>query len=207
MFIINSVLAINMFSSIILSFLPLAIINIVCINAGDSSNLDDPVLFCDGCFALVSEVEKDMSMNKGQKLNTRIEKTLSGVCSTDRLRAYKFSPPTQVKTCNGILGKYTVMLSNILREEYRGGRSSNVETLTRLFCTEVMMSVIMQRIVMVFRVLVLVMVGRFLLYSRGRRGKRQRRRQERRKTRKILWMNFSIPLFYIKYISSYHNIL
>ena len=67
-----------MFSSIILSFLPLAIINIVCINAGDSSNLDDPVLFCDGCFALVSEVEKDMSMNMGQKLNTRIEKTLSG---------------------------------------------------------------------------------------------------------------------------------
>merc|ERR1712179_327274 len=132
----NSVLAINMFSSIILSFLPLAIINIVCINAGDSSNLDDPVLFRDGCFALVSEVEKDMSMNKGLKLNTRIEKTLSGVCSTDRLRAYKFSPPTQVKTCNGILGKYTVMLSNILREEYRGGRSSNVETLTRLFCTE-----------------------------------------------------------------------
>ena len=187
-----------MFSSIILSFLPLAIINIVCINAGDSSNLDDPVLFCDGCFALVSEVEK--SMNKGQKLNTRIEKTLSGVCSTDRLRAYKFSPPTQVKTCNGILGKYTVMLSNILREEYRGGRSSNVETLTRLFCTEVMMSVMMQRTVMMFRVLVLVMVGRFLLYSRERRGKRQRRRQERRKTRKILWINFSILIFYIKKI-------
>ena len=85
----------------------------------------------------MSEVEKDMSLNKGQKLNTRIEKTLSGVCSTDRLRAYKFSPPTQVKTCNAILGKYTMVLSNILREEYRGGKTSTVETLTRLFCTEV----------------------------------------------------------------------
>ena len=26
-----------------------------------SSALDDPTLFCDGCFALVSELEKDMS--------------------------------------------------------------------------------------------------------------------------------------------------
>merc|ERR1711872_1025703 len=128
----NNIKTSNMFSNII--FFVVASISLV--DAGDSSNLDDPVLFCDGCFALVSEVEKDMSMNKGQKLNTRIEKALSGVCSTDRLRAYKFSPPTQVKTCNGILGKYRMMLTNILREEYRGGKTSSVETLTRLFCTE-----------------------------------------------------------------------
>ena len=126
-----------MFNSFIQISLLLLIFNIVTASAGDSSNLDDPVLFCDGCFALVSEVEKDMSLNKGQKLNTRIEKTLSGVCSTDRLRAYKFSPPTQVKTCNAILGKYTMVLSNILREEYRGGKTSTVDNLTRLFCTEV----------------------------------------------------------------------
>ena len=85
-----------MFNSFLQISLLLVILNIVTTSAGESSNLDDPVLFCDGCFALVSEVEKDMSLNKGQKLNTRIEKTLSGVCSTDRLRAYKFSPPTQV---------------------------------------------------------------------------------------------------------------
>ena len=127
----------NMSNSFIQISLLLVILNIVTTSAGDSSNLDDPVLFCDGCFALVSEVEKDMSLNKGQKLNTRIEKTLSGVCSTDRLRAYKFSPPTQVKTCNAILGKYTMVLSNILREEYRGGKTSTVENFTRLFCTEV----------------------------------------------------------------------
>ena len=30
--------------------------------AAEKSNLDDPVLFCDGCFALVSEIEKDMSV-------------------------------------------------------------------------------------------------------------------------------------------------
>lgn len=28
----------------------------------EKSNLDDPVLFCDGCFAMVSEIEKDMSV-------------------------------------------------------------------------------------------------------------------------------------------------
>ena len=30
--------------------------------SAEKSNLDDPVLFCDGCFAMVSEIEKDMSV-------------------------------------------------------------------------------------------------------------------------------------------------
>merc|ERR1712123_504914 len=132
----SSIQTVNMGNCILNISIFLVLLGILSVNAGDSSNLADPVLFCDGCFALVSEVEKDMSLSKGQKLNTRIEKSLSGVCSTDKLRAYKFSPPTQVKTCNAILGKYRMGLSNILREEYRGGRTSSVETLTRLFCTE-----------------------------------------------------------------------
>merc|ERR1711892_1599998 len=134
--IISSIQTINMGNCILNISIFLVVLGIVSVHAGDSSNLADPVLFCDGCFALVSEVEKDMSLSKGQKLNTRIENSLSDVCSTDRLRAYKFSPPTQVKTCNAILGKYRMVLSNILREEYRVGRSSSVETLTKLFCTE-----------------------------------------------------------------------
>ena len=105
----------------------------------DKSNLDDPVLFCDGCFAMVSEIAKDMSVSgsSGQTLRTRIDASLGGVCSTDRLRAYKFSPPTQVKTCEGILGKYKHLLVSILREEYRGGKQSSVDKLTQLFCKEV----------------------------------------------------------------------
>ena len=30
--------------------------------SAEKSNLEDPVLFCDGCFAMVSEIEKDMSV-------------------------------------------------------------------------------------------------------------------------------------------------
>ena len=103
---------------------------------GDPSSLSDPVLFCDGCFAMVSEIEKDMSSNHGRKLMERIETSLANICSTDRLRAYKFSPPTQVKTCTAILAKYRMSLTNILREQYRGGKTSSVGTLTNLFCTE-----------------------------------------------------------------------
>ena len=54
--------------------------------SSEKSNLDDPVLFCDGCFALASEIEKDLAVNTGQTLKTRIETSLGAVCSTDRLR-------------------------------------------------------------------------------------------------------------------------
>ena len=43
----------------ILIFLALTILFSV---SAEKSNLDDPVLFCDGCFAMVSEIEKDMSV-------------------------------------------------------------------------------------------------------------------------------------------------
>ena len=33
--------------------------------SAEKSNLEDPVLFCDGCFAMVSEIEKDMSVRSG----------------------------------------------------------------------------------------------------------------------------------------------
>ena len=103
----------------------------------EKSNLDDPVIFCDGCFALVSEVVKDMSDNTHkQTLQTRIEQSLNNVCSTDRLRAYMFSPPTQVKTCFSILNKYQHFLSNILKTEFSGGKTSSVERVTQIFCTE-----------------------------------------------------------------------
>ena len=169
------------------SFL-LTIMKIVSVSAGDSSNLDDPVLFCDGCFALVSEVEKDMSVNTGQKLNTRIEKTLSGVCSTDRLRAYKFSPPTQVKTCSAILARYKLVLSNILREEYRGGRTSTVETLTSKFCTQVTFACDDDKNISytLYRLQELVWVGRFLHCSRKGRGKRLRQRQKKRRNKMLM---------------------
>merc|ERR1712215_68236 len=81
-----------------------------------------------------SEIENDMSSNHGRKLMERIETSLAGVCSTDKLRAYKFSPPTQVKTCNAILGKYRMMLRSVLKEGFRGGREATVDQLMEQFC-------------------------------------------------------------------------
>ena len=52
----------------------------------EKTNLDDPVLFCDGCFAMVSEIEKSLSVRTGQTLKARIENSLTSVCSTDKLR-------------------------------------------------------------------------------------------------------------------------
>merc|ERR1712150_390 len=113
----------------------LLVLTIISVSA-EKSNLDDPVLFCDGCFALVSEIEKDMSVRSGETLKTRLERSLTNVCSTERLRAYKFSPPTQVKTCSAMLAKYRNLLTSVLRDQYRGGRQPGLEQLTDLLCTK-----------------------------------------------------------------------
>merc|ERR1712013_329459 len=73
-----------------------------------SANLRDPVLFCDGCYALVSELQKDLVASKGQKLEARIDQGLAGVCSTDKLRG-------------------------VLKEGFRGGREATVEQLMEQF--------------------------------------------------------------------------
>ena len=44
--------------------------------------------------SLSSHVQR--SAFQGEKLEARIDRGLAGVCTTDKLRAYKFSPPTQV---------------------------------------------------------------------------------------------------------------
>ena len=87
---------------------------------------------------------------QGEKLEARIDRGLAGVCTTDKLRAYKFSPPTQVnlwqvdrltnfqvKTCLAILDKYQLMLRSVLKEGFRGGREATVEQLTDQFCRKV----------------------------------------------------------------------
>ena len=105
--------------------------------SAEKTNLDDPVLFCDGCFAMVSEIEKSLSVRSGQTLKARIEKSLASVCTTDKLRSYKFSPPTQVKTCTAILGRWRPLLTSLLRDQYRGGSRPSLETLTDIICTQV----------------------------------------------------------------------
>ncbi len=43
--------------------------------SAEKSNLEDPVLFCDGCFAMVSEIEKDMSVRSGASQSDRSTNT------------------------------------------------------------------------------------------------------------------------------------
>ena len=50
--------------------------------ASEKSNLDDPVLFCDGCFAMFSAIKKSLSVRSGQTLKARIENSLGSVCTT-----------------------------------------------------------------------------------------------------------------------------
>merc|ERR1719376_1690348 len=106
----------------------------VVLSNNPSANLRDPVLFCDGCYAVVSELQQDMVASKGEKLEARIDQGLAGVCSTEKLRAYKFSPPTQVKTCLAILDKYQLMLRSVLKEGFRGGREATVDQMMEQFC-------------------------------------------------------------------------
>ena len=56
---------------------------------------------------------------------------------TTRCRSYKFSPPTQVRTCSSILGRYRPLVVSVLTQEFRGARTSSVDTLTQLLCHQV----------------------------------------------------------------------
>ena len=57
---------------------------------------------------------------------------------TTRCRSYKFSPPTQVRTCSSILGRYRQLVVSVLSQEFRGARTSSVDTLTQLLCHQVL---------------------------------------------------------------------
>ena len=78
--------------------LPLVFLLTPCLTKDIPKELQDPALFCDGCFATVTEVSADLVNRQAKrvKLKTRINTALDNVCHTDKLRAYKFSPPTQV---------------------------------------------------------------------------------------------------------------
>ena len=65
-------------------------------------DLKDPVLFCEGCYGTMYEIDNFMTNLKHEKLGKRIENTLDQVCHTDNLRKYVFSPPkiSKVSICD-----------------------------------------------------------------------------------------------------------
>ena len=60
-------------------------------------DLRDPVLFCEGCYGSMYEIDAFMNRLKHETLKNRISNTLDQVCHTDHLRKYVFSPPKMAK--------------------------------------------------------------------------------------------------------------
>ena len=60
-------------------------------------DLQDPVLFCEGCYGTMYEIDNMMIDLKHLKLTERVKQTMDSVCSNDILRKYVFSPPKMTK--------------------------------------------------------------------------------------------------------------
>ncbi|XP_023332113.1 uncharacterized protein LOC111704190 isoform X2 [Eurytemora carolleeae] len=99
--------------------------------------LTDKVLFCDGCFAMISEIFEDLETFRELAGNTRlIEETLANICDHQRLRRYKFSPPTQKKTCLAIQKHYNNELVKLVSETSRE-KEKELDNLVELFCFQI----------------------------------------------------------------------
>ena len=82
------------FLSVILFF----IFNVVHTTKSDlPQDLKDPVLFCEGCYGTMYEIDNMMIELKHLKLTERVRQTINTVCTTELLRKYVFSPPKMTK--------------------------------------------------------------------------------------------------------------
>ena len=83
------------------SFCSLVVVIFVLPSIASSSDLPkdlkDPVLFCEGCYGTMYELDNMMISLKNLKLDQRIQSALEKVCHTDNLRKYVFSPPKMSK--------------------------------------------------------------------------------------------------------------
>ena len=60
-------------------------------------DLSDPVLFCEGCYGTMYEIDGMMIQLKHLRLKQRVGKALAEVCDYDKLDKYVFSPPKMSK--------------------------------------------------------------------------------------------------------------
>ncbi len=77
--------------------LPFLLISLVFSEDELPKDLSDPVLYCEGCYGVMFEIDAFMVRLKHEKLETRVKKALDQVCHTDHLRKYVFSPPKMTK--------------------------------------------------------------------------------------------------------------
>ena len=71
--------------------------DIVCTKSDLPQDLKDSVLFCEGCYGTMYEIDNMMIELKHLKLTERVRESIHTVCSTDLLRKYVFSPPKMTK--------------------------------------------------------------------------------------------------------------
>ncbi|KAK7075107.1 hypothetical protein SK128_000398 [Halocaridina rubra] len=94
----------------------------------DDNLFKDPATFCEGCYALVHEMDKLLSKWAKEKgsMENHIDAALLAVCSTERLRSYVLSPPKMERLCKGIRAHYEEELAMAFLRSY-GQKKQNVD--------------------------------------------------------------------------------
>jgi len=100
-------------------------------------DLKDSVLFCEGCYGTMYEIDNMMIELKHLKLTERVRESIHTVCSTDLLRKYVFSPPKMTKVCKAITNHFRADLEKLLRDRYRKGQVlEDPYELVKSFCID-----------------------------------------------------------------------
>ncbi|KAK4294127.1 hypothetical protein Pmani_033222 [Petrolisthes manimaculis] len=102
----------------------------------DDTLFNDPAAFCEGCYGMVHEAFKLLTLWKDEKgsLEEHIDATLLATCSTDRLRSYVLSPPKMMRLCSGIRAHYEEELGLSLMGYYSSRQQTGVDQLFEAVC-------------------------------------------------------------------------
>lgn len=104
----------------------------------DDALFKDQAAFCEGCYALVHEAEKLMTMWQKEKgsIEDHIDAAFLATCTTDRLRTYVLSPPKMVRLCSGIRAHYMDQLGMAVLRHYSKPTVPGVDQLFKDICVK-----------------------------------------------------------------------
>ncbi|XP_050732942.1 uncharacterized protein LOC127006727 [Eriocheir sinensis] len=102
----------------------------------DDALFQDRAAFCEGCYAMVHEVEKLMTLWQKEKgsVEDHIDTALHAACSTDRLRTYVLSPPKMMRLCSGIRAHYMDEIGLAILRHYTRKETRSVDHLFQDIC-------------------------------------------------------------------------
>ncbi|XP_045109691.1 uncharacterized protein LOC123503756 [Portunus trituberculatus] len=98
----------------------------------------DQAAFCEGCYAIVHEAEKLMTIWQKEKgsIEDHIDAAFLATCTTDRLRTYVLSPPKMVRLCSGIRAHYMDQLGMAVLKHYSKPTLPGVDQLFKDVCVK-----------------------------------------------------------------------